>query len=332
MYVRRIEYIAAALLFAVLGAVVAVITALSLDTGISDPDRKTLKTADDIVVRAGSLTSISDDEVRIAKARVEDGLISCGDYVISVMTSPEYLLKGISDEQFANDLCTVIYGEAKQNKVNNILGDLKQYSRVAAIDRALSSESRKLRATGNPTGQGSVISSVSLEKTSDSPEQYTVGIKESKGSYTATGDEVRTDFFVDGSLFYGYLKYSVDKSGSNSNYKEFVLSWDTADCAPGRHEVYALLRSSDGRGTVISGGEITIPEKLAIEPGSVEESFIPAGKPDSWYMIDCKEENCYINFAGLSDDIRVSLYDLKGELIGTNENPGIPYAMLRGKK
>ncbi len=332
MYVRRIEYIAAALLFAVLGAVVAVITALSLDTGISDPDRKTLKTADDIVVRAGSLTSISDDEVRIAKARVEDGLISCGDYVISVMTSPEYLLKGISDEQFANDLCTVIYGEAKQNKVNNILGDLKQYSRVAAIDRALASESRKLRATGNPTGQGSVISSVSLEKTSDSPEQYTVGIKESKGSYTATGDEVRTDFFVDGSLFYGYLKYSVDKSGSNSNYKEFVLSWDTADCAPGRHEVYALLRSSDGRGTVISGGEITIPEKLAIEPGSVEESFIPAGKPDSWYMIDCKEENCYINFAGLSDDIRVSLYDLKGELIGTNENPGIPYAMLRGKK
>ena len=332
MYVRRIEYIAAALLFAVLGAVVAVITALSLDTGISDPDRKTLKTADDIVVRAGSLTSISDDEVRIAKARVEDGLISCGDYVISVMTSPEYLLKGISDEQFANDLCTVIYGEAKQNKVNNILGDLKQYSRVAAIDRALASESRKLRATGNPTGQGSVISSVSLEKTSDSPEQYTVGIKESKGSYTATGDEVRTDFFVDGSLFYGYLKYSVDKSGSNSNYKEFVLSWDTADCAPGRHEVYALLRSSDGRGTVISGGEITIPEKLAIEPGSVEESFIPAGKPDSWYMIDCKEENCYINFAGLSDDIRVSIYDLKGELIGTNENPGIPYAMLRGKK
>lgn len=332
MYVRRIEYIAAALLFAVLGAVVAVITALSLDTGISDPDRKTLKTADDIVVRAGSLTSISDYEVRIAKARVEDGLISCGDYVISVMTSPEYLLKGISDEQFANDLCTVIYGEAKQNKVNNILGDLKQYSRVAAIDKALASESRKLRATGNPTGQGSVISSVSLEKTSDSPEQYTVGIKESKGSYTATGDEVRTDFFVDGSLFYGYLKYSVDKSGSNSNYKEFVLSWDTADCAPGRHEVYALLRSSDGRGTVISGGEITIPEKLAIEPGSVEESFIPAGKPDSWYMIDCKEENCYINFAGLSDDIRVSLYDLKGELIGTNENPGIPYAMLRGKK
>ena len=332
MYIRRIEYIAVAVLFVVLGVAAAVITALSLDTGISDPDRKTLKTADDIVVRAGSLTSISDDEVRIAKARVEDGLISCGDYVISVMTSPEYLLKGISDEQFANDLCTVIYGESKQKEIDHILSDLKQYSRVVAIDKAIASESRKLRASGTPSGQGSVISNVSLDKTSDSPEQYTVGIRESKGSYSATGDEVRTDFFVDGSLFYGYLKYSADKSGNNANYKEFVLSWDTADCAPGRHEVYALLRSSDGRGTVISGGEITIPEKIMVEPGSVESSFIPAGKPDSWYMIDCKDENCYINFAGLSEDIRVSLYDLKGELIGTNENPGIPYAMLRGRK
>ena len=137
MYIRRIEYIAAAVLFAVLGAVLAVITAISLDTGISDPDRKTLKAADDIVMRAGSLTSISDDEVRIAKARVEDGLISCGDYVISVMTSPEYLLKGVSDEQFANDLCTVIYGEARQKEADRILGNLKEYSRVVAIDKAL---------------------------------------------------------------------------------------------------------------------------------------------------------------------------------------------------
>ena len=120
MFVRRIEYIAVSALFLVLGVVLAVITAISLDTGISDPDRKTLKTADDMVARAGSLTSLSEDEVKIAKARVEDGLISCGDYVISVMTSPEYLLKGISDEQFASDLCIVIYGEARQNEVNYI--------------------------------------------------------------------------------------------------------------------------------------------------------------------------------------------------------------------
>ena len=159
-------------------------------------------------------------------------------------------------------------------------------------------------------------------------EQYTVGIREATGSYTASGDEVRTDFFVDGSLYYGYMKFD-NKSG---DYREFVLSWDTADCAPGRHEVYALLRSSDGRGTVISGGEITIPEKTTITPGSVVESTIPAGQANSWYMIDCAEDNCYIDFAGLSDDIRVSLYDLKGDLIGTNENLRHSLCILRGLK
>ena len=135
MFVRRAEYFAVAALFAVLAVVSIVITVLSLDTGITDPDRKTLKTADDIVVRAGALTSVSDDEVKIAKARVEDGLISCGDYVIAVMTSPEYLLTGVSDEKFAEDLCNVIYGESKQTEIGYILNDLKKYSRVVAIDR-----------------------------------------------------------------------------------------------------------------------------------------------------------------------------------------------------
>ena len=192
MYVRRPEYFIAAVLFGVLAVAAAVITAISLDTGISDPDKKTLKKADDIVARAGALTSVSNDEVEIAKSRVEDGLISCGDYVISVMTSPDYLLTGVSDEKFANDLCSVIYGEVRQDEVKYIMDDLKNNSRVVAIDKAITSESRKLSASGTPAGMGSVISNVSLESTIDSPEQYTVGIRESSGSYTATGDEVRT--------------------------------------------------------------------------------------------------------------------------------------------
>lgn len=329
MFKRRPEYFAIAAIGGVIAIAASVITAISLDTGIKSPDRKSMKTADDIVVRAAALTYSSEEEVKIAKARVEDGLLSCGDYVISVMTSPEYLLKGVSDNQFAADLCTVIYGETRQDEIDFIMEDLKDHSRVAAIDRAIASEDRELKASGSTSGKGSVISNVSLETSIDSPDQYTVGIREAAGSYTATGNEVRTDFFVDGSLYYGYLKFDDSNSG---DYKEFVLSWDTADCAPGRHEVYALLRSSDGRGTVISGGEITIPEKFTISPGTVAESSIPAGRANMWYMIDCGEDNCYINFAGLSRDIKVSLYDLKGDLIGTNENIGIPYAMLRGQK
>ena len=329
MFIRRPEYLAVAALSGILAIAATVVTAISLDTGISEPGRKSMKKADDIVVRAADLTSSSDDAVKIAKSQVEDGLVSCGDYVVSVMTSPEYLLKGVSDSQFANDLCYVIYGEVRQSETDAILEDLQNSSRIVAIDNALKYEDKTLRASGKPSGKGSVISEVSLSTAIDSPGEYTVGIREASGSYTASGDEVRTDFFVDGSLYYGYLKYSGD---SNNGHREFVLSWDTADCLPGRHEVYALLRSSDGRGTVISGGEIRIPEKTTIAPGTVESGFIPSGKDDSWYMIDCGDENCYVDFAGLTDDIRVSLYDLKGDLIGTNENPGIPYVMLRGRK
>ena len=276
MFVRRPEYFAVAVLGGLLAITASVFTVLSLDTGITEPDRKTMKKADDIVVRAGQLTDSSDEEIRIAKERVEDGLVSCGDYVISVMTSPDYLLTGVSDNRFAEDLCNVIYGEIRQDEVKYILEDLKDHSRIKAIDRAISSEDKKLGASETPSGKGSVISDVSLETTIDSPEKYTVGIREASGSYSATGDEVRTDFFVDGSLYYGFLKYS-DDNNSKSDYREFVLSWDTADCAPGRHEVYALLRSSDGRGTVISGGEITIPDKVSINPGSVAKGFIPSG-------------------------------------------------------
>ena len=222
MYVRRPEYFIAAVLFGVLAVAASVITAISLDTGISDPDKKTLKKADDIVARAGALTSVSNDEVEIAKSRVEDGLISCGDYVISVMTSPDYLLTGVSDEKFANDLCSVIYGEVRQDEVKYIMDDLKNNSRVVAIDKAITSESRKLSASGTPAGMGSVISNVSLESTIDSPEQYTVGIRESSGSYTATGDEVRTDFFVDGSLYYGYLKFT-GKSFFGTAFFQIIL-------------------------------------------------------------------------------------------------------------
>ena len=328
MFKRRPEYFAVAVIGGVVAVAATVITALSLDTGINAPDHKSLKSADDIVVRAASLASGNEEEVKIAKARVEDGLISCGDYVISVMTSPEYLLQSVSDDKFAKDLCYVVRGDYDDSEYARITNDLKDHSRAYVIDKVMALEDADLAASGTPSSNCSVISGVTLETTIDSPEQYTVGIREATGSYTASGDEVRTDFFVDGSLYYGYMKFD-NKSG---DYREFVLSWDTADCVPGRHEVYALLRSSDGRGTVISGGEITIPEKTSITPGSVVESSIPAGQATSWYMIDCGEDNCYIDFAGLSGDIRVSLYDLKGDLIGTNDNCGIPYALLRGLK
>ena len=169
MFKRRPEYFAVAAIGGILAVAATVVTVMSLDSGITGPDKKTLKTADDMVVRAAALTSSTDEEIKIAKARVEEGMLSCGDYVISVMTSPEYLLNGVSDERFAEDLCNVIYGETRQAEVDFIMEDLKDHTRVAAIDRAISSENSSLKASSSPSNKGSVISNVSLESTIDSP-------------------------------------------------------------------------------------------------------------------------------------------------------------------
>ena len=86
MFKRRPEYFAVAIAGGLLAIAASVATVLSIDTGINGPDKKTLKTADDIVARAGPLTYSADDVIRIAKARVEAGLVTCGDYDLSVLT------------------------------------------------------------------------------------------------------------------------------------------------------------------------------------------------------------------------------------------------------
>ena len=126
MFARRPEYFAVAAIGGLLAVAASVFVVMSLDTGISGLDKKAARKADDMILRAGALTYSSDEELKIARSRVEEGLLSCGDYVISVMTSPEYLLTGVSDDKFASDLCNVIYGEYRQDEVNYILEDLKK--------------------------------------------------------------------------------------------------------------------------------------------------------------------------------------------------------------
>ena len=93
-----------------------------------------------------------------------------------------------------------------------------------------------------------------------------------------------------------------------------------------------MLRSSDGRGVSVAGGKIRIPEKTRIETLSVTDGLIGKDDKTAWYLLDCGESDCYVNFAGISDKISVSLYDLSGKLIGTNPSTSAGYAALRGKK
>ena len=93
-----------------------------------------------------------------------------------------------------------------------------------------------------------------------------------------------------------------------------------------------LLRSSDGRGVSVAGGKIRIPERTRIETLSVTEGLIGKDQKTAWYLLDAGSSDCYVNFAGISEKISVSLYDLSGKLIGTNPSTSQGYAALRGKK
>lgn len=329
MLKRRPEYFAVFALSAVAAIGAAFVTVFSLDTGTPALSGARGQNAAQIVTRAADIVELGSEDKTAAIMRVNTGSYSAGDYVLSVLTSPEYLIKSPDDRQFAKDLCTILYGNADEGAVSSITQALGSYNRMTVIDDVISQADRRFAVTGKiANGSGSVITGINLEQGLAGDDEYTVGIKEISGSFSATGDEIRTDLFVDGALYRGYLKYDKSSQGT----KGFILAWDTAGFDPGDHDVSILLRSSDGRGVTVAGGKVRIPKKERVETLSVEDGAIAEGQKTAWFLYDAGDSDCYVNFAGLSEKISVSLYDLSGKLIGTNMSTGAGYAALRAKK
>lgn len=329
MLKRRPEYFAVFALSAVAAIGTACLTVIGLGSGtpaLSGADRQN---ASQIVYRASDLIGVSSENKVAAEMRVRYGTYSAGDYVLSVMTSPDYLVNSPDDDQFAKDLCTVAYGAVSDTVVTDIKQELGSKNRMTVINDVISKADSKYAVTGETgSGAGSVITGINLEKGLKGDDEYTVGIKEISGSFAATGDEIRTDLFVDGALHRGYLKYDKNAAGS----KSFVLAWDTAGFEPGDHDVSILLRSSDGRGVSVAGGKIRIPDRTRIDTHSVTDGLIQKGENTAWYLLDMGNSDCYVNFAGITEKVNVSLFDLSGKLIGTNPSTSAGYAALRGKK
>ena len=329
MLKRRPEYFAAFCLSAIAAIGTACLTAIALDTGTPALTGAAKQSSSQIVYRASDLAGVNSEDKVTAEMRVRYGTYSTGDYVLSAMTSPDYLVKNPDDEQFAKDLCNVVYGGQNDSVVSEIRQELGSNNRMTVINNVISKADRKFAVSGDTrSGTGSVITGIQLDQGLSGDDEYTVGIKEISGSFSANGDEIRTDLFVDGALHRGYLKYDKTASGS----KSFVLAWDTAGFDPGDHDVSILLRSSDGRGVSVAGGKIRIPERTKIDTYSVTDGVIGKGEKTAWFLFDSGDTDCYINFAGITDKISVSLYDLSGKLIGTNSSTSAGYAALRGKK
>lgn len=329
MLKRRPEYFVAFALSAVAAIGTAVFTGICLDSGTPALSGNSKQDAAQIVYRASDLAGVKSEEKVTAEMRVRYGTYSAGDYVLSAMTSPDYLITSPNDEQFAKDLCNVVYGNVSDSIVSEIRQELGTNNRMTVINNVISKADRKYAVSGDTgKGPGSVITGINIEKGLKGDDEFTVGIKEISGSFAATGDDIRTDLFVDGALHRGYLKYDKTSSGS----KGFVLAWDTAGFDPGDHDVSILLRSSDGRGVTVAGGKIRIPERTRIDTYSVTDGLMEKGKDTAWYLLDMGDSDCFVNFAGISGKVNVSLYDLSGKLIGTNPSTASGYAALRGKK
>ena len=256
------------------------------------------------------------------------GRIVLHDFARICFTGTDYLLLGKDDKAFAEDLCYAVFGSTDQaDSVNHML---KESSRIYVIESLLYSLNAEYAPDFSQDSDqtGTRVVSVELESPIQDNEGYAFGVRRSVGSIVISGDAARTDFYIDGNLRAGQMSLSEQEGDT----KKFSLIWDTRRESSGKHSVLALLRTSDGRGTILTGGEVVVPEFYTLINDGVQLGSLPEGDKEVWYALDAQERHAYINFVDATGDIAVSLYDMYGERIGRNDLPGVETEALRGKK
>ena len=124
MLKRRPEYFVVFTLSAIAAVGSVCLMAAGLGSGTPSLSGSKRQDASNIVYRASDLINVSSEDKVAAEMRVRYGSYSAGDYVLSVMTSPDYLVKSPDDEQFAKDLSNVVYGNEVDSVIEGIRNDL----------------------------------------------------------------------------------------------------------------------------------------------------------------------------------------------------------------
>ena len=319
---RRL-YIILAVVTAVIGTLILVVVCGAL---ISLENEHPLSSeAKDMMYRASVLAG-TEDALPYWETEVEQGHLSVSDYVESQFTSHNYLLKGKDDSAFAADLACVAYNDAYN--AGEIEELLKDGSRRFAIEKILSAVSPDYAPVGGfADPKGTRCDQVMVASPLQNEEGYAFGIRRIDGTMAVEGSELRADFFVDSTPRPGQI--FVEQS---SGEVPFTMEWDTCGEIPGEHDVVILLRTSDGRGQVLTGGHINIPAFTEIENDTVVSSSIALGSQESWYTLDALDKNAYVNVVGATMDIEASIYDRYGNLIGTNDLHKVDYEILRARR
>ncbi len=281
---------------------------------------------EEIIVRTGEMIGTSESQVIWAREMASRQL-NLADYVRLSLTGSSYLLKDRDDETFSRDLAYIAYGSAA--RFDEILDMLEGRSRNFVIEKVIADMDRRYAPSrGFSDEKGTQLVSFDAETPLQDEVGYVFGLRKISGTIDIDGSGARTDFFIDDTLRPGNLSLVEDPEGG----KSFSMTWDARSEDPGLHNVKVLLRTSDGRGKIITGGEVIVPNFTMISNDGVFEGRVAERENLSWYALDAMDRDAYINFIQPSGDIRVTLYNLYGEEIGSNDLHDFPCEVLRGTR
>lgn len=336
MRIKAKEYLVLMILVIVFG-IVLIVGCFMLFDNLSGSSKAELDISGvEMIERTIAVTNGNPEDKDMVIARIDNGMMTLGDYVTKSLTGAEFLLTDTSDDYFASCLATIVYGEDKSDKdCNEIKELLKEHSRQYVVAEEISYiNDDYYPMTTIDESDLSSFNSCTIDRKLTGSDGYTIGIRLVEGSFDIEGDKVRTDFFVDGTLYQGYLTVGEE----NGSQRKFTLAWDTAGVMEGEHQVNVLLRTADGSGAILDGGDILIPHIMPLVNDNVQYGSIQPASECSWYYLDANDRNAYVNFVDMSDDIKASLYNAYGDLIGSNDIENIKddklisYEILRGEK
>lgn len=264
------------------------------------------------------------DAVGVFLKALESEQIYLDSFVQQQFTSSSYLFQQKNESDFLVDLNYVILGTREEAGFNE---DAENKSRQSLITEAIKTAGFKHLAPAQNERTGTKILSWELEKDIATEENFSFGIRKIGGVLSANGTELRGDVYLDGDLQSTASFFEEDDENLNC-----TLLWDSREIRTGEYQSTVLLRSSDGRGVIMSDKNIVIPNFFSFVNDYVQRSHISADKDFMWFALDAQDRNAYINFVGLSGDVKVSLYDLYGNRIGVNDAWGKENETLRGRK
>jgi len=277
-------------------------------------------------------TQTQEDALRsnaVWQEEIASGQLTVSEFLRVSFTGTQYLLQAKDDSAFAKDLAKAVYGG--EEKAGELALALSADSRIYVIEQTLGGINPAYApppAEAITDKSGTRVISVQLDESIEDDEGYGFGVRKVSGMISIEGDQARTDFYIDNNLRPGQLAITSDASGA----QKFSMLWDTRRETPGIHSVTVLMRTSDGRAQILTGGNVTVPSFFTLVNDGVQKGALSAGKTDVWYKLDALDRNAYINFVNLSADISVSLYDMYGNKIGRNDLPGTQTEVLRGKQ